>query len=475
MTSRATQRLLCVSAATLLYFGAASTWAQAATFSIADGDVVGLITAIQAANAGGGSNIINLATNGTYVLTAVAENAPDYGGPGPAGLPYVRSQITINGNGATIQRSNAPGTPSFVILAVSGWSPSGDFSVNANLTLNRVTLTGGYGSVGGLALTESTALIQNSTITQNTGTNPYANAGGIFNFSGYLTIVNSTISYNTNDSGYGGAGILQFGCCGTSISFSTIFENQNVFGRGDSISNAFGAPESFVAKNSILANPTTQGPGRVACYGTAPVSEGHNIAGDASCAFVGIGDMNSTDPLLGPTVNNGGPTPTDLPAVNSPAIDAVPLAYCTDVFGVPVTTDQRGVSRARGPACDVGSVEVGPLYHVCLLYDPIRAVQSGATYPVKLQLCDGVGNDLSSSTITAHATSITQVSTSISGLAQDSGNANPDNDFRFSSTLGSTGGYIFNLSSKGLSTGAYRLNFTVTGDLFVYAAPFQVK
>lgn len=117
----------------------------------------------------------------------------------------------------------------------------------------------------------------------------------------------------------------------------------------------------------------------------------------------------------------------------------------------------------------------GPRYHVCLLYDPTKAVNGGSTIPVKLQLCDASGNDLSSSSITLHATSVTQVSTSISGVVQDSGNANPDTDFRFDSTLGSTGGYIFNLSTKGLTTGTYNLNFTVTGDSFVYAAPFQVK
>jgi hypothetical protein len=115
------------------------------------------------------------------------------------------------------------------------------------------------------------------------------------------------------------------------------------------------------------------------------------------------------------------------------------------------------------------------LYHLCLLYDPTKAVQSGATMPIKLQLCDTSGNDLSSSSIMLHAVSVTQTSTSISGTVESSGNANPDNDFRFDSTLGSTGGYIFNLSTKGVATGSYNLNFTVSGDSFVYAAPFQVK
>jgi hypothetical protein len=123
----------------------------------------------------------------------------------------------------------------------------------------------------------------------------------------------------------------------------------------------------------------------------------------------------------------------------------------------------------------IGKVSNPPRYNVCLLYDATKAVKSGSTIPIKLELCDGSGNDLSSSSITVHAVSITQISDSISGAVEASGNANPDYDFRFDSTLGSTGGYIFNLKTTGLSTGTYNLNFTVTGDSFVYATPFQVK
>src|SRR5262249_21222854 len=68
--------------------------------------------------------------------------------------------------------------------------------------------------------------------------------------------------------------------------------------------------------------------------------------------------MTGTNPLLGPTVSNGGPTLTDLPLFGSPSIDAVPLADCTNAFGVSVATDQRGVSRPQGADCDSGSVDV---------------------------------------------------------------------------------------------------------------------
>jgi hypothetical protein len=116
-----------------------------------------------------------------------------------------------------------------------------------------------------------------------------------------------------------------------------------------------------------------------------------------------------------------------------------------------------------------------PRYNVCLLYDPTKAVKAGSTVPIKLELCDRNGNHLSSPSITLHALSVTQTSTSISGVFEDAGNANPDDNFRFDSSLGAAGGYIINLKTTGLTTGTYSLNFTVTDDTFVYTAPFQVK
>jgi probable HAF family extracellular repeat protein len=115
-----------------------------------------------------------------------------------------------------------------------------------------------------------------------------------------------------------------------------------------------------------------------------------------------------------------------------------------------------------------------PSYAICLLYDATKAVKSGSTLPVKVELCDRVGKDLSSSSIALHVVSVTQLSNSISGQVQDAGNANPDSDFRFDSTFGTDGGYIFNLKTTGLTTGTYNLGFTVSGSP-VYTVPFQVK
>jgi hypothetical protein len=113
-------------------------------------------------------------------------------------------------------------------------------------------------------------------------------------------------------------------------------------------------------------------------------------------------------------------------------------------------------------------------YNVCLLYDPTKSKTSGAAFPIKVEICDVTGRDLSSSGIVLHATGITTVS-GFSGSADAEGNANPDSGFRFDSSLGSTGGYIFNLSTKGLSAGTYNLHFAVTGDPIGHSATFGVK
>lgn len=116
-----------------------------------------------------------------------------------------------------------------------------------------------------------------------------------------------------------------------------------------------------------------------------------------------------------------------------------------------------------------------PGFQACLLYDPLVAKKSGSVYPIKLQLCDANGQNLSSPSIVVHAISVTQASTNAPGPLDDTGNANPDFDFRYDATLGGTGGYVFNLSLRGFPTGTYNLNFTVGSDPTVRSVGFAVK
>jgi hypothetical protein len=109
------------------------------------------------------------------------------------------------------------------------------------------------------------------------------------------------------------------------------------------------------------------------------------------------------------------------------------------------------------------------------LYDSTHAVKSGAVIPIKLQLVDAAGNDVSSAGTVVHATGAVMVSSSVSETVVSAGSANPDNDFRFDPTLGTTGGYIFNLSTKGYPTGTYLLNFTAGNDPTTHSVQFEVR
>src|SRR5688572_18749189 len=120
------------------------------------------------------------------------------------------------------------------------------------------------------------------------------------------------------------------------------------------------------------------------------------------------------------------------------------------------------------PSSDTATLSVS--FNICLLYDPNKAVKSGAAYPIKIQLCDANGINLSSAEIVVHAVKVQQVSTSSFGDVLTAGNANEDNNFRFSD-----GYYILNLKTTGLSTGSYRLYFTAGSDPTLYSVQFQVK
>jgi hypothetical protein len=121
-----------------------------------------------------------------------------------------------------------------------------------------------------------------------------------------------------------------------------------------------------------------------------------------------------------------------------------------------------------------GTLTVG--YGVCALYDQAKAVKQNATVPVKFYLCTASGQDVSSSAVVVTATQLTPTSGSAAADVEDSGNANPDNNFRFDPTLGPSGGYIFNLSTKGVPAAMWKLTFTVNGAQFgTYTLGFGVK
>jgi hypothetical protein len=205
---------------------------------------------------------------------------------------------------------------------------------------------GGIKNFGTLTLT-------NSTVTGNT---TVLYGGGIYN-GGTLTLTNSTVTGNTTVL-FGGGIYNTFILNMTNDTFSG-----NTAGccHGGGIGNI----GTVTVKNTILANSLASGN----CYmghGGVIVSQGHNLSDDAFCAawLTGIGDENGTAPGLDPAglKNNGGPTQTIALMSGSAALNAVPLSptdYCTLTDGTTsVNTDQRGVARPGGSACDIGAFEL---------------------------------------------------------------------------------------------------------------------
>ncbi|MDQ3906899.1 MAG: Ig-like domain-containing protein, partial [Acidobacteriota bacterium] len=107
------------------------------------------------------------------------------------------------------------------------------------------------------------------------------------------------------------------------------------------------------------------------------------------------------------------------------------------------------------------------------LFDKAQGYNAGSTVPVKVKLTDLAERNLSSSSIVLNARGIRLGGSSTSSSVSDSGNANPDNNFRFVTTDG--GSYIYNLSTKGFTPGRYVLSMYVGRDQFFYTVTLDVK
>ena len=231
-----------------------------------------------------------------------------------------------------------------------GKGAGGGINNAGKLIINNSTISGnvveGF-SVGGGISSGGILTINGSTLSGNSAG---YRGGGIYNTNtGTLRIFNSTISGNsagatTLPGGGGGIDILSGGM--VTISNSTISGNSATGGGG--IDGVATLQNSIVSDNTggNCSDPMT--------------SSGHNLSSDGTCNFTGPGDLNNTDPKLGPLQNNGGETQTQALLSGSPAIDAGNPSGCTDGNGKLLKTDQRGARRPDNEdsgGCDMGAYE----------------------------------------------------------------------------------------------------------------------
>jgi len=352
-------------------------------------------------------SLANAASGDTIVFSVTGTINLDCTDPGDG--PLVISQnVTISGPGAA-KLAISGGLPSatacqvFVVNAAvtatisgvtiengicnSGTCLSGGGIQNSGtLTVSNSTLSGnsaGVGQLGGGIFNEggSTLTVSNSTLSGNSGGAYHGNGGGgIFNDTGTVTVSSSNLSANSADEGGGiyndgtltvsnstlsantavnqGGGILNAGTL--TVSDSTLSGNSSTILVGGGIYN----DGTLTLKSTLLANESSGG--NCVLYSGTPTSDGYNLSDDSSCTLLtAIGDQNDVTTAatyLGPLANNGSPTTQTIALLpGSTAINAIPVTpvnECTDAFGNPVTTDQRGVTRPQGSGCDIGAFEL---------------------------------------------------------------------------------------------------------------------
>jgi len=247
-----------------------------------------LIAAISAANSSGGARI-NLAPGCTYHLTAANNTDPMLGA---AGLPVITSRITLNGFHTTIAGNNS----SFRIFLVTA---------PGNLTLNRLTITGGNVAApgGGIFNVEGTLTLNHSTVTGNASGGMMAAGGGIASGTfgtgpiGTTTLNFSQVNGNTTSGSAGG--ILNHG--GTLIlNFSQVNGNTAAGGGGGIASGTGGMGGPGASKlvlnfSQVNGNTANGGPmagaGGIANGGTAAI-KGSVVASNTAPGAAGGGILN---------------------------------------------------------------------------------------------------------------------------------------------------------------------------------------
>jgi hypothetical protein len=345
--------------------------AQAATFTVTNLDDSGpgsLRQAILDANGAAGADVVQFQAGltGAIVLSSgqiLVTDSVDIQGPGAVNLAVTgigdsrifylysgQALIDVTISGLTLAGGNAE-----VGGAIA--------DLGENLVLDQMLITGNVASVGvegggdggGVWARDSngdgmTVTILDSTISGNTAGH---DGGGVFfdHVTGAVIVQNSTLSGNY--AGAEGGGLALYSLYGGSLAIlETTIASNTAVGTGG---GAFTQAGPVLVGNSIAADNTAAIDNDLGTSGTGSFDVSYSLVespGTASITDSG-GNLFNQDPQLGPLADNGGPTPTHLPANASPVVNAGDPA-----FTPPPSTDQRGLPRVVNGRIDMGSVEV---------------------------------------------------------------------------------------------------------------------
>jgi predicted outer membrane repeat protein len=376
------------------------------------------------------------------------------------------SDCTISGNSATY----------------GGGIFNEGFSGSATLILNNCTVSGnwglvhpGIGSPGGGIYNHG--VYGNATLTLNSCTfssNSATSGGGIYtsSFSGNATLTVNNSTFSSNSAPFGG-GIYNDGFSGNgivSLNNSTFSANSATYGGG--IYNDASSGSATLDLTNTILNAGTSGANIYNSNGGTVTSHGYNLSSDGGVTNVGgsggltaTGDQINTDPLLGPLQDNGGPTFTHELLTGSPAIDAG-----DPNFTPPPAYDQRGsgYDRVLNGRIDIGAFEeqtVTPSY-AAQIQPPINADGTSVfsskrgVVPVKFTLTQGgvATCDLPPATI-----AVTRTGGGVTGQVNESvysDNADTGSNFRIDNCQ-----YVYNLNSRALGIGIYRVDILIDGQV----------
>jgi CSLREA domain-containing protein len=268
-------------------------------------------------NGGSGGGLLN--ANGTVTIDASTFSGDASGAGGVGG---------VGGPGGLIGGAGGQGGEAKDGGGLDSGGSLGSVTVTDSTFASNTAGVGGAGGGGGAGETTSGG---------DGGPGGVGGAGGAIQvIQGTLNLQSDTIAGNSSGAG------AQGGTAGTGPSAG----QQGTVGDGGT-GGGLGSAGTATIQNTLLASNSGGN-----CGGATVTDSGHNLSfGDASCP----GTFASGDPNLGALQLNGGPTQTISLQPGSAALNQIPPtgAGCQP-------TDQRGVARPSGPACDIGAYEVAP-------------------------------------------------------------------------------------------------------------------